>query len=45
MQHLTAELRIGCLYRDIDRCELHMDDAVNICLLHICHGDIISLQK
>ena len=36
------QLRVGCVHRDIDRGDVHLDDAVDLVILHIGHGDVAA---
>ena len=45
MEHLTAQLRIRRLYRNIDRRKLHLDYTLYIPVAHIGQRNIISLQE
>ena len=44
-QHPHPQLRVGCVHRDIDRGDVHLDDAVDLVILHIGHGDVVAEQK
>ena len=45
MEHLTAQLRVHSLHRDIDRGQVEADDPLDILILHICQGDVVSLKE
>ena len=44
-QHPHAELGIGGVDRDVDGRDMHLDDAVDLVVLHVGHGDIVAEQK
>ena len=45
MEHFTAELRVHRLHGNIDRRQMESDDPLNILILHICQGDVVSLKE
>ena len=45
MEHLTAQLRVHSLHGDIDRGQVEADDPLDILILHICQGDVVSLKE
>ena len=44
-QHFYPQLRIGSMHRNINRRHLISYDFFKILLLHICHGNIITIQN
>ena len=44
-QHPDTELGVGGVHRDVDRRDVHLDDAVDLVILHIGHGDVVAEQK
>ena len=44
-QHPDAELGVGGVDRNVDRRDVHLDDAVDLMVLHVRHGDIVAEQK
>ena len=45
MQHLTAQLRIGRVHGNIDRCQLKINDTLNVVFLHVGQRHIVSLKE
>ena len=45
MEHFAAQLRVHRLDRDIDRSQMETDDTLDILVLHICQGDVVSLEE
>ena len=44
-QHPDTELGVGGVHRDVDGRDVHLDDAVDLVILHIGHGDVVAEQK
>ena len=44
-QHSHPQLGVGGVHRDIDGRDVHLDDAVDLVILHIGHGDVVAEQK
>ena len=44
-QHPHPQLGVGGVHRDIDRRDVHLDDAVDLVILHIGHSDVVTEQK
>ena len=45
LQHFNTQLRVGRLHRDIDRRDVHAQDAVHVRLGQIGHGNIVAHQE
>ncbi len=44
-EHPHPKLRVGGVDRNVDRRDMHLDDALDLVILHIGHGDIVAEQK
>ncbi len=44
-QHPYPQLGVGGVHRDVDRADVHLDDALNLVVLHVGHGDVVAIQK
>ena len=44
-QHPHTELRVRGVHRNVDGRDVHLDDAVDLVVLHVRHGDIVAEQK
>ena len=42
---IRDRLRVHRLDRDIDRSQMETDDTLDILVLHICQGDVVSLEE
>ena len=42
-QHLASQFRIHGLNRDIDRCQMELDDTIDIFITHIGQSDVVTL--
>ena len=44
-QHFHTQLRIGRLHRNVDRRNVHAQDAVDVCFRQVGHRDIVAHQE